>query len=156
MDVLFLISAFRLYPGLKMTFEQKSVRKKPISKCSKCMFLLEFWTFFTWDGPKIYVWWTHWLWKFLFGLCISLLQSIQTTRNTAWCCWSSASTKWQRIWLLLHDWTRTKFMFAWSRDWTTLLPLRKTPSTLHFQLCRFLKQYVLHCTSYRGNWEKNK
>ena len=27
MDVLFLISVFRLYPGLKMTFEQNSVRK---------------------------------------------------------------------------------------------------------------------------------
>ena len=27
MDVLFLISVFRLYPGLKMTFEHKSVRK---------------------------------------------------------------------------------------------------------------------------------
>ena len=37
--------------------------------------------------------------------------------------------------LLLHDWTRTKFMFAWSRDWTTLLPLRKFSSNLHFQLC---------------------
>ena len=28
MDVLFLISAFRLYPGLKMTFEHISLRKK--------------------------------------------------------------------------------------------------------------------------------
>ena len=28
-------------------------------------------------------------------------------------------------WLLLHDWTRTKFLYAGSRDWTTLLPLRK-------------------------------
>ena len=27
MDVLFLISVFRLYPGIKMTFEHKSVRK---------------------------------------------------------------------------------------------------------------------------------
>ena len=27
MDVLFLISVFRLYPGLKMTFEHNSVRK---------------------------------------------------------------------------------------------------------------------------------
>ena len=36
-------------------------------------------------------------------------------------------------------------MFAWSRDWNTLLPLRKTLSTLHFQLCRFLKQYVFDC-----------
>ena len=28
MDVLFLISVFRLYPGLKMSFEHNSVRKK--------------------------------------------------------------------------------------------------------------------------------
>ena len=42
-------------------------------------------------------------------------------------------------------------MFAWSREGTTLLPLRKTLSTLHFQLCQLLKQYVLHCTRYRAN-----
>ena len=40
-------------------------------------------------------------------------------------------------------------MFARSRSWTTLLPLRKTLSTPHFQLCQLLKQYVLHCTRYR-------
>ena len=34
-------------------------------------------------------------------------------------------------------------MFAWSRDWTNLLPSRKTLSALHFQLCRLLKHYVL-------------
>ena len=39
-------------------------------------------------------------------------------------------------------------MFARSRDWTTLLPLRKTLSALYFHLCRLLKQYVLHCTRY--------
>ena len=44
-------------------------------------------------------------------------------------------------------------MLAWSRDWTTLLPLRKTLSTHHFQLCRLLKQYVFDCTRYRA--EKN-
>ena len=27
-------------------------------------------------------------------------------------------------WLLSHDCTRTNFVFAWSRDWTTLLPLK--------------------------------
>ena len=29
-----------------------------------------------------------------------------------------------------------------------VLPLRKTLSASHFQLCRLLKQYVLHCTRY--------
>ena len=33
-------------------------------------------------------------------------------------------------------------MFGWSQDWNTLLPLRKSLSTLHLQLCRLLKQYV--------------
>ena len=37
-------------------------------------------------------------------------------------------------------------MFAWSRDWTIPLPLRKTLSAHHFRLCQLLKQYVLHCT----------
>ena len=36
-------------------------------------------------------------------------------------------------------------MFARSRDWTTLLPSRKTLYALHFQICRLLKQYVMHC-----------
>ena len=35
--------------------------------------------------------------------------------------------------------------------WTTLLPLRKTLSTLHFQLCRLLKQDVFDCARYRVN-----
>ena len=38
-------------------------------------------------------------------------------------------------------------MFAWSRDWTTLLPLLKALSALHFQLCQLLKQCVMHCTA---------
>ena len=46
-----------------------------------------------------------------------------------------------------------KFLLAWSRDWTTLLPLRKTLSTLHFQLGRLLKQYVSDCARYSA--EKN-
>ena len=44
----------------------------------------------------------------------------------------------------LHDWTRTKFMFTWSRDWTFLLPLRKTLSAFQFQLHRPLKEYDSH------------
>ena len=37
-------------------------------------------------------------------------------------------------------------MFALSRDWTTLLPLRKTLFAFHFETCRLLKPYVMHCT----------
>ena len=36
MDVLFLISVFRLYPGLKMTFEHNSVRKNLILSACFC------------------------------------------------------------------------------------------------------------------------
>ena len=39
-------------------------------------------------------------------------------------------------------------MFAWSRDWTTLLSLRKNPSAFLFQIYQILKQYVLHFTRY--------
>ena len=42
-------------------------------------------------------------------------------------------------------------MFARSRDWITLLPLRKNLSALDFHFCWFLKQYVMHFTSYRAN-----
>ena len=36
MDVLFLISVFRLYPGLKMSFEHNSVRKNPFLSACFC------------------------------------------------------------------------------------------------------------------------
>ena len=147
MDVLFLISVFSLYPGLEMSFEHKSVRKNLFLSACFCwdsgLSSREMDQKFEFAGLIGY--------GNFFGLCISLLQSIQTACNITRCCWSSSITYWQRTWLLLHDWTRTKFMFAWSRDWTTLLPLRKNLSTLHFQLCRLLKQYVLHCTRYRAN-----
>ena len=52
---------------------------------------------------------------------------------------------------LLYDWTRTKFLLAWPRDWTTFLLLRKILYTLHFHLCRLLKQHVSDCARYRAN-----
>ena len=47
-----------------------------------------------------------------------------------------------------------KFMFAWSSDWTTLLPLRETLTAIQFKLCQFLKQYVFHCTRYPASRRK--
>ena len=44
---------------------------------------------------------------------------------------------------LLHDCSRSKLLFAWSHDWTTILSLRKKLSTLHIQIIRLLNQYVL-------------
>ena len=46
--------------------------------------------------------------------------------------------------------------FAWSREWTIILSLRKNLSTLHFQVDRLLNQYVFDCIRYRANWEKHK
>ena len=66
----FLLSAFTSWATL--TFSTSSALYW-MKQLSKCMFLLGFWTFLTWDGPKISIWWTHWLWKLLLGLCISLL-----------------------------------------------------------------------------------
>ena len=131
MFVLFLISVFRLYPGYKMTFKHNIVRKNPfLSAC------------FCWDSGLSLREMDQ---KFIFGGLIgygnsyldsiSFLQSIQTACNITRCCWSSSITYWQRTCLLLHDWTRTKFMFAWSRDGTIILSLRKSLSSLHFQLC---------------------
>ena len=79
MDVLFLISIFRLYPGLKMSIEHNSVRKSLfLSGC------------FCWDSSlslremdqKFKFRWNLWLWEFVLGVFISSFQSIQTTRNT--------------------------------------------------------------------------
>ena len=72
MDVFFLISVFRLYPGLKMSFEHNSVRKNLfLNAC------------FYWDSglslremDQKFEIGAHWLWKLLFGLCISLIESI--------------------------------------------------------------------------------
>ena len=65
MDVVFLISVFRLYAGLKMSFEHNSVRKNFFLSACFCwdssLSLHEidqkfkfFWLFWLW---------THWLWK---------------------------------------------------------------------------------------------
>ena len=49
MDVLFLMSIFRLYPSFEMSFEDNSVRKSLfLSAC----FSWDSRIFFTWDGPK--------------------------------------------------------------------------------------------------------
>ena len=146
MDVLFLISVFRKYPRLKMSFEHNSVCMNLfLSAC------------FCWDSSLSLHEMDH---KFKFGGLIgygnchldsiSLLQSFQTSCNIIRRCWSCSITKWKSTWLLLYDWARAKFLLAWPRDWT-LLPLRKTLSTLHFLLCQLLKLYVLHCTRYRAN-----
>ena len=79
MDVLFLISVFRLYPGFKMTFEHNSVRKNLFLSACFCwvskLSLHEMDRKFKFGGLIGYG-------NSYLGLCISLLQSIKTTRNT--------------------------------------------------------------------------
>ena len=73
MDVLFLMSIFRLYPGFKMSFENNSVRKNFFLSAGFC-----------WDSrlslramdQKFKFGGLYWLWKFLLGPCTSLLESI--------------------------------------------------------------------------------
>ena len=146
MDVIFLISVFGLYPGLKMSFEHNSVRKKLfLSAC------------FCWDS-RLSLHEMDQKLKFggLIGYGNSYLDSVfryskvfklhAKLHDAAGAVRTHSAT-----WLLLYDWTRTKFLLGWSRDWTTLLPLGKTLSTLHFQRCRLLKQYVFDCARYRAN-----
>ena len=149
MDVLFLMSIFRLYPGLKRSFEHNSVRKNLfLSAC------------FCWDSRLSLREMDQ---KFKFGGTIgsgdSYLDSV------------FRYSKVFRLHAILHDAagavrlhsgkgpgyfymigrTRTKFLLAWSRDWTIILSLRKNLSTLNFQFNRLLNQYVFDCNRYRAN-----
>ena len=77
---------------------------------------------------NIYLVENHWLRGLLLlvpGIYILSLWSFWTTCNTTWCCWGSSTKQWWRPWLLLQDWTKTKLLFAWSCDSSTLLPYVK-------------------------------
>ena len=137
MDVLFLISNFRLYPGYKKSLEHNSVRKNLFLSTCLC-----------WDsGLPLREIDQNFKFGGLIGYGNSCLGSV------------FHYSKVLRLHAILHDAARAvqlhsgkrpgycymigrgpKFTFARSRDWTTLLPLRKTLSTLHFQLYRLLKQ----------------
>ena len=72
-------------------------------------------------------------------------QSIQTECKITWCCWSSSITHWQRTWLLQHDWSRSKFLLAWSCDWTSNLSLcKKTFLPSIFNLIAFWNSMSLN------------
>ena len=88
MDVIFLMSIFRLYPGLKLSFENNSIRINLfLSAC------------FCWDSRLSLREMDQ---KFKFGGTIGIgnsyleflflhFKSFKTTRNTTWCCWSTAA-----------------------------------------------------------------
>ena len=149
MDVLFLLSIFRFYPGFKLSFEHNNVRIKLFLSACFCwdsrLSLREMDQKHKFGGTIGYG--NSYLELFFRQFKIFRLHAI--LHDAARSVWANRSR------LLLHDQTRTKFIFARSRDWITLLPLRKNLSTLQFQFCWFLKQYVLHCTRYRANSEKH-
>ena len=68
-------------------------------------------------------------------------------RNYILCC-SNLITFLDKPWLLIQHRMRTKLIFAWSSEWTTILPIHTNHSAFHFQICGLLKQHVLHCSSY--------
>ena len=143
MDVLFLMSIYRFYPGLKLSFEHNSVRKNLfLSAC------------FCWESRLSL---SEVDQKFKLGGTIgygnSYLDLIIRQFKTF------------RLHTILHDAAGTVrahsgkgpgYCYMIGRGPNScllgrvtgffLLPLRKNHSALHFQFCRFLKQYVLHCT----------
>ena len=142
MDVPFLMSNFRLYPGQKMSFEHNGVRKNLFPSVCFCwesrIFLSEMERKFRFGGTIGYG--NSYLeLSFVISNYLDYMQYYMMLLEQ---CGHIVV----KSYLLLLDWTRTKFKFAWSRAWTTLLPLRKTLSNFHFQLCQLSKPYVLHCT----------
>ena len=147
MDALSLVSNFRLYPRLKMSFEHNSVPKNLfLSAC------------FCWD-PRLSLREMEQKINFCgtIGYGDSYLDSV------------FRYSKVFRLHAILHDAAeavrlqtgkgpsycymigRGPLLFAWSRDWTIILSSRKNLSTLHFQFNRLLNQYVFDCIRYRAN-----
>ena len=145
MDVIFLMSFFRLYPGIKMSFEHHSVHKNFFLSARFCwdsrLFLCEMDQKLNFGG--------------LIGYGNSYLDSV------------FRCSKVFRLYAKVHDPAGAVrapcgkgpgYCYMIRRgpnscflDWTTVLSLHKTLSTLHFPLWRLLKQYDLHCTSYRDS-----
>ena len=55
----------------------------------------------------------------------------------------------QKSMLLLLDWARIDFVFAWSGEWTPVPHVRKTPFVFHCQFCwPLMKQYVSYSSTF--------
>ena len=132
MDVLFLMSIFRLYLGLKMSFERNSVRKNLfLSACFCWDFRLSLREMDQKEKFGGTIGYGDSYLEFLFRhFRIFRLHAILDDAAGAVLAHNGKGPG-----FVLHDWTRTKIMFARSRDWITLLPLRKNLSALHFHFC---------------------
>ena len=148
MDVLFLMSIFRLYPGLKLTFGHNSVRKNLFLSACLC-----------WDSRLSLRELDQ---KFEIGGTIgygdSYLDSV------------FRYSKVFRLHAVLHDaagavrlqtGTGAGYCYMIGRGpnccllghvtGTIILSLRKNLSTLHFHFNRLLNQYAFDCNRYRAN-----
>ena len=147
MDVYFLLSIFRLYPGLKMSFENNSIRKNLFLSACFCwdsrLSLREIDQKFNFGGTNGYGdSYLEFLFRHfkVFRLHTILHDAAGTVR--------AQSGKRPGYCYMIERGPNSCLL---GHVTTTLLPLRKILPTLHFQLCRPLKQYVLHCTRYRAN-----
>ena len=152
MDVLFLMNTFRLYPGLKMSFAHKSVRKNLfLSAC------------FCWDSRLSLREMDQ---KFEFGGTVGYGDSYLE--------FLFRHFKVFRLHTILHDAAGAVrahsgkglgycYMIGRRPDSCLLghvtgllFCLYVKSFCLHFHFCWFLKQYVFDCTWYRANWERHK
>ena len=113
MDVLFLNSVFRLYPIFQMAFEHKSVRENLFLNACFCwvarLSLHEMDQKFEFDGTVDYG--DSYL-KFLFHH-FKVIRQYSILLDAAG---AVRALSGNRTSLLLHDFTRTKFMFSLSTD----------------------------------------
>ena len=141
MDVLFLMSIFRLCPGLQLSFEHNSVRKNLFLSARFC-----------WDSrlslremdQKFNFCRSNWLWGLLLGVFLVVLKLFRLHAILL----DAAGA---------HSGKRPSYFYKIrggpnsclpGHVTTTPPPLRKTFAALHFQLCQLLNQYVLYCTRY--------
>ena len=133
MDVLFLMSNFRLYSGLKRHLNT-IVFAKIYFPVHVSVGILDF----------LYVRWTKKL---------NLVEPlVMATRTWTWYFANPKYSDYMRYYMmllegfdyepvktrpLLYDWSRSKLLFAWSLDWNIILSLHKNLPTLHFRLFDF-------------------
>ena len=149
MEVLFLISVFRLYLEIKMTFEHNRVRKNPfLSAC------------FCWD-PGLSLCKMDKKFKFVglirygnsyldSGLPYSKVFRLHAILHDAAGAVRAHSNKGPGYCYMIGRGPNS-CMLGHVTGLLFCLYLQNL-STLHFQICWLSKQYVLHCTRYRANW----
>ena len=141
---LFLMSIFQLWPGSKMSIKQHSFRKNLFVGACFC------WDsrFFRREIDQNLIWWNHWLWELVLG---TLFRHFKVFRLHAMLHDAAGAVR-------AHSGKEPDYCYKIGQPPNSYFLGHVTgllfclyvkvflPSTL--QLCRFLKQYVLHCTRY--------